>query len=303
MTKTDPANPTDATLPGCVRTATLQYLRSLEAAGVTEVASPDGSYSFEFADSGSPAVEPSPVTAPKPASTQDPALAQKFDSGSSRAQSATQRAVTKPIRPAAAVQASTDPYPESLEIAARTTALNVLADEVGGCTRCAALCANRTKTVFGVGTPTPSLVFYGEGPGAEEDRTGEPFVGAAGQLLTKIIGAMQLSREEVYIMNTVKCRPPENRNPTEDELANCREFADKQFDILQPEFICCLGSVAAKSLLQTKQSIGRMRGKLFGYRSSKVLVTYHPAYLLRTPSAKAHVWNDMKFLLKEMGPV
>jgi DNA polymerase len=144
-------------------------------------------------------------------------------------------------------------------------------------------------------------VFLGEGPGANEDRLGEPFVGEAGQLLDKIMGACKLARSDVYILNTVKCRPPANRNPSQDELANCWGYAEKQLEILQPEFICCLGSVAARTLLKTTQSIGRLRRQFHSYRGSRVLVTYHPAYLLRTPSAKKHVWEDMKLLMKEMG--
>lgn len=141
----------------------------------------------------------------------------------------------------------------------------------------------------------------GEGPGADEDRIGEPFVGAAGQLLDKILNACTLSRDDVYILNTVKCRPPGNRNPAESELENCWPYAVRQLEIIQPEFICCLGSVAAKTVLETKLSIGKLRGQFHQLGSSKVVVTYHPAYLLRTPSAKKHTWNDMKMLMSEMG--
>jgi DNA polymerase len=176
-----------------------------------------------------------------------------------------------------------------------------LNDLVAGCTRCDQLVQNRTQTVFGTGDPTARLVFVGEGPGADEDRTGEPFVGAAGQLLTKILDACQLSREQVYILNAVKCRPPRNRNPTEGELTHCWGYARQQLEILQPEFICCLGSVAAKTLLGTKQPLGRLRQQFHQYRGSRVIATYHPAYLLRTPAAKRHVWDDMKLLMKAMG--
>lgn len=192
-------------------------------------------------------------------------------------------------------------YGPSLPLAERVSALKVLQEEVARCTRCDELASTRSQTVFGVGNPATRLVLLGEGPGADEDRVGEPFVGAAGQLLDKIISACKLSRSDVYILNAVKCRPPGNRNPSQSELANCWGYAEQQLEILQPEFICCLGSVAARTLLKTTLSIGKLRRQLHSYRGSRVLVTYHPAYLLRTPSAKKHVWEDMKFLMQEMG--
>jgi DNA polymerase len=156
--------------------------------------------------------------------------------------------------------------------------------------------------VFGVGNPGARLVFMGEAPGADEDRQGIPFVGAAGQLLTKIIeGGLKMRRDDVYIFNILKCRPPGNRPPTPDEAGNCRGFLDRQLDIIQPDFICCLGATAAQNLLGSTQSIGRMRGRTYDYRGCKVIVTYHPAYLLRNPAAKKDVWEDMKLLLREMG--
>ena len=194
-----------------------------------------------------------------------------------------------------------DAYGPSLPAAERVTALKVLQDEVARCTQCDELASTRSQTVFGVGNPSTRLVLLGEGPGADEDRLGEPFVGAAGQLLDKIISACTLSRSDVYILNTVKCRPPGNRNPSQSELANCWGYAERQLEIIQPEFICCLGSVAARTLLKTTLSIGKMRRQFHSYRGSRVLVTYHPAYLLRTPSAKKHVWEDMQFLMQEMG--
>lgn len=213
---------------------------------------------------------------------------------------------TKPAlahaKPRARSQASDDaPYGEKLELEPRKNALQVLQTEVAGCALCPELASTRTQTVFGVGAPSARLVFLGEGPGANEDRLGEPFVGEAGQLLDKILGACGLSRSDVYILNAVKCRPPANRNPSQDELANCFGFAEAQLELLQPEFICCLGSVASRTLLKTNSSIGKLRKRFHTYRGSRVLVTYHPAYLLRTPSAKKHVWEDMKLLMKEMG--
>jgi DNA polymerase len=179
--------------------------------------------------------------------------------------------------------------------------LEILQQEVAGCTRCDELARARTQTVFGVGNPSARLCFLGEAPGADEDRFGEPFVGRAGQLLTKIIEACTLKREDGYILNMIKCRPPGNRNPLPDELNNCRGYLERQFDLIRPEFICCLGAVAAQNLLATTLSIGKLRGKVHRYRDAKVVCTYHPAFLLRSPSFKKESWEDMKFLMREMG--
>ncbi|MCC6494466.1 MAG: uracil-DNA glycosylase [Pirellulales bacterium] len=179
--------------------------------------------------------------------------------------------------------------------------LEVLQLEVAGCTRCVELARTRTQTVFGVGNPRARLCFMGEAPGADEDRLGEPFVGRAGQLLNKILEACRLRREDVYILNTLKCRPPGNRNPAPDEAANCRRFLDRQLELIEPEFICCLGAIAAQNLLATTESIGRLRGRVHAYGAFKVVCTYHPAYLLRNPSAKKQTWDDMKLLMREMG--
>jgi uracil-DNA glycosylase family 4 len=183
----------------------------------------------------------------------------------------------------------------------RATALKVLADEVAACRRCPHLAETRTQTVFGVGNPQARLVFFGEAPGADEDRQGEPFVGRAGQLLNKIIEACRMQREDVYIMNVLKCRPPDNRTPLPEEVANCRGHFERQLEILRPEFICCLGLAAAQALLGTSQSMARLRGKFFDYRGATVMCTYHPAYLLRNPAAKRDVWEDMKLLMRKMG--
>jgi DNA polymerase len=179
--------------------------------------------------------------------------------------------------------------------------LEVLSREVASCTRCEELARTRTQTVFGVGNPNARLCFLGEAPGADEDRHGEPFVGRAGQLLNKIIEACRMKREDVYICNILKCRPPGNRNPLPAEAANCRGFLDRQLELLAPEFICCLGAVAAQNLLATQQTIGKLRGSVHSYRSAKVVCTYHPAYLLRNPSAKKDAWEDMQLLMREMG--
>jgi uracil-DNA glycosylase family 4 len=183
----------------------------------------------------------------------------------------------------------------------RSRALEVLRDQVSACTRCAVLAAERTQTVFGVGPADARLCFFGEAPGADEDASGIPFVGRAGQLLTKIIEACALSRDQVYILNVLKCRPPNNRPPQPDEVANCRGYFEEQFRLIQPEFICCLGTSAAQALLQTTEPIGKLRGRWFTHGTAQVLCTYHPSYLLRNPAAKRDVWEDMKILMGRMG--
>jgi DNA polymerase len=185
----------------------------------------------------------------------------------------------------------------------RRQALALLAQEVKKCTQCAALASTRTQTVFGQGQAGAELCFVGEAPGADEDAQGVPFVGAAGQLLTRIIQGCGLKREEVYICNILKCRPPGNRTPLPNEAANCRGFLDRQLELIQPKFIVALGSCAATNLLGTTQSLGKLRGRFHDYRGIPVLVTYHPAYLLphRNPEKKRDVWEDMKLLLARMG--
>jgi len=180
----------------------------------------------------------------------------------------------------------------------RTESLRILAEDVKACRKCSEIVCRRQQTVFGIGPHNVRFVMFGEAPGAEEDRTGEPFVG---QLLDKILVATGLKRDEVYIMNTLKCRPPNNRTPTEAEVENCRPFFESQIEILQPEYIICWGSVASRALLKTTESIGRLRGRFYRYKQAKVLVTYHPSYLLRNPDAKRQTWEDMKFLMRDMG--
>lgn len=179
---------------------------------------------------------------------------------------------------------------------------DALAGQIRACRMCTAIVDYRQQTVFGDGPLCPTVCFMGEAPGADEDRTGKPFVGKAGQLLTKIINAMKLRREDVYILNALKCRPPQNRTPVNDEIDNCRHFVEEQLDTLQPKFIVCLGAVAVRSILQTDLPIGRLRGKFYQYRRARVVVTYHPSYLLRNESAKRLVWDDMKMLLAELSP-
>ncbi|MEM6472910.1 MAG: uracil-DNA glycosylase family protein [Planctomycetota bacterium] len=206
------------------------------------------------------------------------------------------------IKPTPTSSTSTEPYAiPVLPIAERETRLRDDSQRVATCEKCRVLSKCRTKTVFGEGSPAARFVFFGEGPGRDEDLSGRPFVGKAGQLLTKMILACKLSREEVYIMNTVKCRPPNNRNPEPAEIENCREFFESQLETLQPEYVVCLGLVAAQALLRTKLSVGRMRGKLHHYFDSKVLVTYHPSYLLRAPQAKRAAWEDLQLMLRDAG--
>jgi DNA polymerase len=179
--------------------------------------------------------------------------------------------------------------------------LAALREAIGDCQRCK-LCEHRTQIVFGVGDPHAELVFIGEGPGYDEDLKGEPFVGRAGQLLTEIITkGMKMRREEVYIANVVKCRPPHNRNPEADEIAACEPFLRKQIELIQPRIIIALGAFAAHTLLQTKTPISRLRGVWHTYQDTKLMPTLHPAYLLRNPKDKRLVWQDIKAVLREMG--
>lgn len=185
--------------------------------------------------------------------------------------------------------------------AARERALAELNACVKGCTRCKELADTRTQTVFGVGNPEAKVMFVGEAPGADEDAQGEPFVGRAGQLLNKIIVACGWKREDLYICNILRCRPPGNRTPLPQEAANCREYLDGQISIIDPDYIVCWGSCAAQNLLGQTESIGKMRQRWYQYGRARVLCTYHPSYLLRNPEAKKPVWDDMQYLLADMG--
>jgi uracil-DNA glycosylase family 4 len=173
--------------------------------------------------------------------------------------------------------------------------LSALREFIGDCTRCKLHTLGRKQVVFGVGSPSADLMFVGEAPGADEDLQGEPFVGRAGQLLTKIIEAIGLTRADVYIANVIKCRPPGNRNPEPDEVATCEPFLARQIDLIQPRVIVALGTFAAKALLKTDAPISRIRGRVFEYRGgAKLIPTFHPAFLLRSPERKRDVWEDMK---------
>jgi uracil-DNA glycosylase len=175
-------------------------------------------------------------------------------------------------------------------------ALVTIRTEIGDCTRCKLHTQGRTQIVFGVGNPEADLMFVGEAPGADEDAQGIPFVGRAGQLLTKIIEAIGLKREDVYIANVIKCRPPGNRNPEQDEVETCEPFLFQQIDVIRPKVVVALGTFAARTLLRTLDPISRLRGRVFDYRGAKLVPTFHPAYLLRNPSSKREVWEDMKLV-------
>jgi uracil-DNA glycosylase len=178
--------------------------------------------------------------------------------------------------------------------------LPIIREDLGDCTRCK-LHKARNKIVFGDGSPKAELVFVGEGPGADEDAQGLPFVGRAGKLLTQMIEAMGLQRRDVYICNVVKCRPPGNRQPEPDEVEKCSPFLFRQLDVLQPKVIVCLGATAAQTLLETNRSISHFRGQWLDFRGYKMIATYHPAYLLRNPNAKGDVWKDLQKVMAELG--
>lgn len=268
----------DATTPARLRKAVRQKLESLARSGVTHVPAPrqtQADRDSESASSPNSKRQSPPMVGP---AAQLPGTAREL-----------------PQEPAAQ---------RASAVAARTGAdtLELIAGEVAACTRCQELADTRSRTVPGAGNPRPRLMFLGEAPGADEDRQGEPFVGRAGQLLTQMIeNGMGIKRRDVFIGNILKCRPPGNRTPTPEEAANCRCFLDRQLEVLNPEFICCLGAVAAQNLLASDKAIGKLRGQLLDYRGAKVVCTYHPAYLLRNPAAKKDTWADLQILMKAMG--
>lgn len=206
--------------------------------------------------------------------------------------------VEAPNRPLPVLSA---PRPPAMTGDDRAAALARLhQDTIGDCRRCK-LAPTRTQVVFGVGNPRAELVFVGEAPGADEDAQGIPFVGKAGQLLTKIIEAMGLRREDVYIANIIKCRPPGNRNPQPDEIESCEPFLIAQLDTIRPTVICALGTFSAQTLLKTKEPISRLRGRWHAYQGIPLMPTFHPAYLLRNPAEKKTVWGDIQSVMGRMG--
>lgn len=190
--------------------------------------------------------------------------------------------------------------PAAIPTADRASALRIIREEIGDCTRCA-LHKGRNKIVFADGSPDARLMFVGEGPGADEDAQGLPFVGKAGQLLNNMITAMGLKREEVYIANVVKCRPPGNRAPEPDEANTCSPFLFQQIDVIRPEVLVALGATAATYLLGQRQPLAGLRGRLHAFRGSKLIVTYHPAFLLRDPRQKKEAWADLQIAMRELG--
>ena len=212
-------------------------------------------------------------------------LSRTLDLMQSQSRAANDVAVPAPAKPT--------PAQSQTVLAAPTETLDDIKRDLGDCKRCG-LCTQRRNIVFGAGNPHAKLVFVGEGPGQDEDLQGIPFVGAAGQLLTKIIAAMKLSRDDVYICNVVKCRPPGNRNPAEDEIKACIPFLERQIAAINPMFIVGLGGVAVQTLLNTSTGISRLRGKWTTYNGIKFMPTFHPSYLLRSPEKKREVWQDVQ---------
>ncbi len=274
-----------------VRRAIVQQLISLRGFGVQQIGA-------------LPAVAPVAAAAPKRQSTTVTPAPRPAVSPTPDPETMPRKSAAAQPSPAASAGSllRLQPYTSpALSRDERVEVLTRMRKEVAGCIACQQLVRNRTQTVFGEGSVTPRVVFFGEAPGADEDREGQPFVGRAGQLLTKIIEACTLRREDLYIMNVLKCRPPDNRPPEPDEVSHCRPFFERQFDTLQPEYIVCVGATPAQALLETTESIGKLRGKFHTYRGSRVVATYHPAYLLRNPDAKKYVWEDMQMMMREMG--
>jgi uracil-DNA glycosylase family 4 len=200
---------------------------------------------------------------------------------------------------------ATPPSMDPVKIAASSdpviAALRQIREDIGDCTRCRLSQQGRKQIVFGVGNPRADLMFIGEAPGADEDEKGEPFVGRAGQLLTNMIKAMGVSREEVYIANIIKCRPPGNRTPERDECETCSPFLMRQIETVAPKAIVALGAVAAKTLLAINAPMSELRGRWYDFRGTKLAVTYHPAFLLRDPRQKKETWKDLQMVMKELG--
>jgi uracil-DNA glycosylase family 4 len=193
-----------------------------------------------------------------------------------------------------------DPKPES-GIIDPIRALKLIREDIGDCTRCVLHKQGRKQIVFGVGNPKADLMFIGEAPGADEDMKGEPFVGRAGQLLNNMIKAMGIQREDVYIANIIKCRPPGNRTPERDECDTCSPFLMRQIEVIKPKAIVALGAIAAKTLLAINAPMSEFRGRWYDFRGTKLAVTYHPAFLLRDPRQKKEAWKDLQMVMKELG--
>lgn len=227
----------------------------------------------------------------------DPSQVQAWDAMQSALTTESQE--TNPIPPRTTIHAA-PPVAPAVNQSDRENALRIIREDIGDCTRCA-LHTGRNKIVFADGSPNARLMFVGEGPGADEDAQGLPFVGRAGQLLNNMIGAMGLKREEVYIANIVKCRPPGNRTPEPEEANTCSPFLFRQIDVVRPEVLVALGATAATYLLGQRQPLAGLRGRVHSLRGSRLIVTYHPAYLLRDPRQKKEAWADLQIAMRELG--
>lgn len=290
----------------------LQRLESLRRAGIDHLPSPPFQ-AIEISETVSPIQQPAtnrrelsasepiepPVSFPTPLADGE-SLTVKRSSGPKSAPKAAQPPTT--VTGSSSLFGETGFETPVMPVSERAAELLKIAKVVSGCTKCPILAATRTQTVFGDGSPSARLMFIGEAPGADEDRLGVPFVGRAGQLLTDMITkGMGLGRDEVYIANILKCRPPGNRDPQLDECANCMPYLEQQLEIVRPEFLCLLGRIASQNLLQTTVAMGKLRGRWHSVRGIKTLVTYHPAYLLRNPPAKKDAWEDLQLIMKAMG--
>jgi uracil-DNA glycosylase len=202
--------------------------------------------------------------------------------------------------PAQAAESVMLPIIQAKDAGDKSAELQLISEDIGDCTRCR-LSKGRNKIVFGTGSADADIMFVGEGPGADEDEQGLPFVGRAGQLLNNMINAMGLKREDVYIANVVKCRPPGNRTPERDECDTCSPFLMQQIEVVKPKIIVALGAVAAKNLLAMNDSMANLRGRIYDFKNTKLAVTYHPAYLLRDPRQKAEAWKDLQMVMKHLG--
>jgi len=247
------------------------------------------------------AVQPEPEALPAPAEAAAPFQEQSFPLPPVESYGSNQ-AIPQEDHPIRARKLVSTPPEVAAAVppAEHAAALEVIREEIGDCTRCK-LHTGRNKLVFGDGSPTARLMFVGEGPGADEDAQGLPFVGKAGQLLNNMIGAMGLRREDVYIANIVKCRPPSNRTPEPDEANTCSPFVFRQIDVIRPEVLVALGATAATYLLGQRQPLAGLRGRVHEVRGTKLIVTYHPAYLLRDPRQKKEAWADLQIAMRELG--
>ncbi|WP_010585105.1 uracil-DNA glycosylase [Schlesneria paludicola] len=284
-----------------IRNAVIQRLEDLRRAGVThwkqiQPAAPVVIAAAPVAHPASVAV--AAVSTPPKTATPVASAPRTNLLGETERSQVPPRKVSPPVTPAAPAV----PFqPLNLPLAERIAGLAALQARVKDCTRCHELATTRTQTVFGVGNPEAKIMFVGEAPGADEDAQGEPFVGRSGQLLNDIIKACRMRREEIYICNVLRCRPPSNRLPTPVEAGHCREYLDGQIAHVNPEYIVCWGACAAQNLLAVTEPIGKLRGRFHSYGRAKVLCTYHPSYLMRNPAAKKDVWEDMKTLFLDMG--